>query len=91
MRGSLTLDPDRGTQEWRSQHNDSLVERRPGYTQRHRQLVMLKRSLHSPITARRSSEEWRPQKDDSLMRGSLTTLNPSWGALKSGGLSITTL
>ncbi len=88
MRGSLTLDPGRGTQEWRSQHNDSLIERRPGYTQRHMQLVMLKRSLHSPITARRSSEEWRPQQDDSLTRGSL---DPSWGALKSGGLSITTL
>ncbi len=66
------------SQEWRSQHNDSLIERRPAYTQRQRQ-------------QRRSSEEWMIQQDDSLTRGSLTTLNPSWGALRSGGLSIPTL
>ncbi len=64
-RGSLTLDPGRGTQEWRSQHNDSLIERRPGYTQRHRQLVMLK--------------------------GVYILLLLPDGALKSGGLSRTTL
>ncbi len=31
MRGSLTLDPGRELSEWRSQHNDSLSERRSGY------------------------------------------------------------
>ncbi len=48
MRGSLTLDPSRELSEWRSQHNDYLSERRPGYTQRQRQLVGLKKEpVHS--------------------------------------------
>ncbi len=35
-----TLDPGRGTlKSGMSQHDDSLIERRPGYTQRQRQLV----------------------------------------------------
>ncbi len=34
--------------EWRSQHIDSLSERRPGYTQRQRQLVRFKKDpVHS--------------------------------------------
>ncbi len=44
--------------------------------------MLKKEPTFSYYCQRRSSEEWRPQQDDSLTRGSLTTLNSSWGLLR---------
>ncbi len=65
-------------------------ERRPGYTQRQKQLVSLLRAYL--LTARDGALKSGGFSRTALCwEGSLTTLNPGWGALKSGGLSLTTL